>query len=397
MSRKRAVTEAGLPLTCMGASTMSKSSEKRNRRFSNRLFKLATDDNGAAAVSLALLSPVLIGGMALGAETGFWYYTQRKLQHAADVAAHAAGARKRAGDEGPTLKGAAVRVAQLSGFEPYLDYSTPNPTLVNLTVNDPPETGAYTGKSEAVEVSLFETHPRMLSSIFSKEPVMIGARAVARISGGTPACVLALSEASSRAVEVSGNSSATLNACGVAVNSVQPDAYYMPNSTAYLSADCISTVGGSVIKKPSPNVLSLKTCSSVQEQAPKTPDPYADVPEPYPDPLVNICQQGKNLKGTVSPDSNGIRCFNGLSLDSVTIEPGLYIINSGKLIINAGAVVNGQGVTFFLANNSTVELEGNAKINLSAPAQGNLIPATEPYAGLLFFGERCDPTWNPAS
>ena len=43
------------------------------------------DAGGAAAVVAAVLFPVLIGGMGLSAETGYWYMKHRKLQHAADT------------------------------------------------------------------------------------------------------------------------------------------------------------------------------------------------------------------------------------------------------------------------------------------------------------------------
>ena len=43
---------------------------------------LFSDCHGSVAVVAALLFPVLIGGMGLGAEVGYWYVTQRRLQHA---------------------------------------------------------------------------------------------------------------------------------------------------------------------------------------------------------------------------------------------------------------------------------------------------------------------------
>jgi hypothetical protein len=354
----------------------------------SRLRKLRRDEKGAAAVAMAIVSPILIGGMALGAETGYWYFTQRKLQHAADVAAHAAGVRKRVGDDQLMLEKAAVKVAAGSGFVP-VEVEVPSPKVANLTVNTPPLSGSFAGQPQAVEVTLSETHPRMLSSIFSKEPVLIEARAVVKLAGGSPACVLALSETKPKAVEVSGSSSATLDGCSVASNSVQPDAYYMPNSTAHLTADCVSTVGGSAVKHPDGNVLDLKVCTDgVQENAPKTLDPYADVAEPAFTP--SDCTVGVYKKPTypIAPDQpGGVKCFTNLQLDGdIYFDPGVYIINGGKLTLHGGMIA-GQDVTFFFANNATAELTGNPIISLFAPTTG-------PYAGILFFGARCDPS-NP--
>ncbi len=68
------------------------------RRLIRRARDLHADKRGSAAVVAAIVFPIATGSMGLGAETGYWYLSQRKLQHAADVSAHAAGARLRAGD-----------------------------------------------------------------------------------------------------------------------------------------------------------------------------------------------------------------------------------------------------------------------------------------------------------
>ncbi len=344
---------------------------------------------------MAILSPVLIGGMGLGAETGYWYYTQRKLQHAADVAAHAAGVRKRVGDNQMGLNDAALRTAAASGFTPaYKDAAT----VTNITVNNPPSSGALVGKSSAVEVNLFETKPRLLSSIFLKDPVQIAARAVAQVVGGSPACVLALSETKPKAVEVSGSTSVTLQGCSVVSNSVQADAYYMPNSTAYLSADCVSTVGEASVKNASPDLLDLKTCSSVQENAPKALDPYADVAEP--DYSSIPCETTSTLTGDVYPHYTDARygkvsrfCSKVTLKNVVTFHEGLYIIDETELVMNGGEI-HGHDVTFFFSKNATAKLAGNPLIDLSAPTTDSSIPELRQFSGLLFFGARCalDPT-----
>jgi hypothetical protein len=361
------------------------------REIKSGVARLRGDERGAAAVVMGLVSPVLIGGMALGAETGYWYYTQRKLQHAADVAAHAAGVRKRVGDSQARLEQAALQVAALSGFIPFKTTEGPTQTVANLAVHTPPKSGAFTDQPGAVEVALHEIHARMLSSIFSDDPIRIAARAVAKLEGGSPACVLALSETKPKAVEVSGSSSATLKDCSVAANSVQSDAYYMPNSTAYLSADCISTVGEAAIKNPSPSLLDLKVCTSVQENAPKTLDPYADVMEPNMS-TAPACAPVNKFNGpvTIAPQTGNVMRFcGGLTLKgTITFkEDVLYIIDGGDLTITGGEL-HGERVTFFFANDATADLAGRPLLDLSAPPTG-------PYAGLLFFSSRCD--LSPAS
>ncbi|ACP22268.1 hypothetical protein NGR_b08120 (plasmid) [Sinorhizobium fredii NGR234] len=120
------------------------------------------DESGTVAVIAAVTLPVLVGAMGLGAETGYWYLKDRKLQHAADVSAHAAAVRYRAGDQKPALETTAKRIAMASGYSPG-----------SLSVS----TGAGAGGSHKVTVELSETHPRLFSSIFSSEPVTMSARA----------------------------------------------------------------------------------------------------------------------------------------------------------------------------------------------------------------------------
>lgn len=74
----------------------------------------------------------MIGGMGLGAESGYWYLTQRKLQHAADVSAHAGAVRKRAGDDNAQIKAAAEHIAAASGVK-------------KIVVNNPSTSGAFAG------------------------------------------------------------------------------------------------------------------------------------------------------------------------------------------------------------------------------------------------------------
>ncbi|HXV28910.1 MAG TPA: pilus assembly protein TadG-related protein, partial [Sinorhizobium sp.] len=80
----------------------------RLRALARRWLK---EDRGAVAVIAAITFPVLVGAMGLGAETGYWHLKQRKLQHAADVSAHAAAVRHRAGDAQASLDSAALRIA----------------------------------------------------------------------------------------------------------------------------------------------------------------------------------------------------------------------------------------------------------------------------------------------
>lgn len=355
------------------------------RRFASRFLHFGRNEAGAAAVVAAVLFPVVIGGMGLGAETGYWYMTQRKLQHAADTSVHAAGVRKRAGDTQARIEAAALHVATETGF---------SPPLGTLLVNTPPASGAYAGDGSSVEVIVEETRPRLFSAVFATEPVTFRGRAVARVSGGSNACLLALSRTKSGAVTVSGSTSVDLSNCDVASNSNALDSFLMSGNGAAISTDCVHTVGEAVTTAG----LTLKTCPAVEENSAALVDPYASVPEPA---AWGTCRNRKvgtpNGITTLTPTENhpsgvkSMRFCGGLDLKGeVRLDPGLYIVDGGSLTANGGqsnatsaARIIGEGVTILLANGATAKLNGNVSIDLAAPTSG-------PLSGILFFGGRSD-------
>jgi hypothetical protein len=308
---------------------------------------------------------------------------QRQLQHAADTSAHAAGARKRAGDSKAQIDAVALNIARNSGL---------SASLGSIAVSTPPVSGAKAGSSDSVEVILTEVHPRLFSSIFSNDPVTIRTRAVASIVQNSKACVLALSPTASGAVTVSGSTKVDLKNCDVASNSTASDSFLMSGSSAALSTGCVQTVGQAVTTSQ----LTLTGCPAVRETAPVVRDPYASVPEPA---AVGACQNGNvgaPLVPTIlTPTENhpsGVKSMHfckGLALQGkVTFQPGLYIIEGGDLTINGGNLTAlasvemvGSDVTFYLANGGRLKLGGNVKLTLSAPTSG-------PFSGILFFGSR---------
>ncbi|MBQ2262934.1 MAG: pilus assembly protein [Loktanella sp.] len=343
------------------------------------LRRFGRDCSGGVAIMAALLMPVLTLGIGLGAETGYYYMTQRNLQNAADLAAHAGAVRLRAGDDDAAIHAAALHVAIVTGF---------SPGQGSFQVNVPPVSGPNTGNTASVEVILSKNQNRFFSGIIDIQPVLIGARAVASVfSSGSSACVLALSRTAARAVTISGSTDVSLEGCDVASNSNAPDAFWMSNSSAKLAVDCIQSVGGAI----SGQNLTLQQCEAPKVNAPVVRDPYADLAEP--DKSVP-CEANVNVSvfNPTHAHPSGMpamRICGGLDIKSkVVFNPGLYIIDGGDLTMNANGEVSNadvgveaDGVTFFLTGTSKLKFNGNGRLNIEAPSTG-------PYAGMLFFGSR---------
>ncbi len=340
---------------------------------------ISADRNGGVAIMAALLMPVLALGMGLGAETGYQYMTQRNLQYATDLAAHAGGVRLRAGDGKAAIDAAALHVATVAGF--VIDDGT-------FILNTPPATGPNTGNPRSVEVLLTKTQARFFSALIDSEPVLIGARAVANVTAsGSTACVLALSPTIARAITVSGSTDVSLEGCDVASNSNAADAFWMANSMARLAVGCVHAVGGAQTNSS----LQLLDCPTPNEYAPVVRDPYADLAEPS----TNVpCETDKDVSvfepSYAHPSGvPAMRICGGLDIKTkVTFKPGLYIIDGGDLTLNANGTVSSdeagitaEGATFYLTGSAKLKFTGNGSLNMQAPITG-------PYSGILFFASR---------
>ncbi|MDP1737123.1 MAG: pilus assembly protein TadG-related protein [Caulobacter sp.] len=314
------------------------------------------DQRGNVAILGALAASLVMAGAGFGAETGYWYYEQTRLQQAADAAAYAGAVELRGGgDEGVILAGATA-AAQENGFKPGAD------TLVVAS----PTTVAGISDSHAVKVAITRTETRFFSAMFSDEPVVVGASATATFNDTTNACILALDKSASAAVDFGGNTTAVFEGCVVMSNSMASDAAEV-NGSADVTTPCLVAVGGVNVDSG----LSLTDCAASITGASPAADPFADVAMPED---AGVCRDDSGA--TLYPG----RYCGGMDLKkAVVLQPGLYIISGGELRINAGADVQGVGVTFFFTDDASANFNGNAKIVFSAPTTGD-------YAGLLFMG-----------
>ena len=330
------------------------------------------DDKGNVAIVVALCLPLIIGGAAFGVEVGYWRYDQVRLQQAADAAAYAGAVVKRAGGStvsAQTVTDAATAAAVSNGFVSGSD--TINVYLPsNATPADANSVEAVISRTEApifsAYVHCFVTNWANRSC--ANTTTVVTASATASYSDADNACILALSPTASAAADFAGNSSITLDACTVMSNSLASNAVNVQGS-ATLSVPCMYATGGASLG----GTVDLTTCGAVKTDQPPVADPYASLARPT---VSGSCTSASN-SGTLDP---GNYCSMDLK-NTVTLNPGVYIINGGSLKINANAAVTGSGVTFYLTNGATLSMNGNSDVQLSAPTSGT-------YSGMLFISDR---------
>ncbi len=312
----------------------------------------------------ALMMPVLVGFVGLGTDYGLWVYTHQTAQSATDSAAVSAATGNAA-----DLTVQANAVAASYGFANGVKGAT-------VTVNQPPQSGAYTGVSNAVEVIITQQREPLFSSLFISNAVNISARSVAIPNIGT-GCVIALDSVASGAVTVPGTSAINLNNCNLYDNSNNSTALNVSGSGS-ISALSVGVVGGIS------GASAITTTAGVKTGLLPTPDPYAGVNYP----AFSGCDYHNlkiNSNTTLSP---GVYC-GGIQVNAgavVTLNPGIYYIDQGSFSVAGNATINGNGVTIVFtsstgSNWATPSFGSNANINLTASTSG-------PLAGMVIYGDR---------
>jgi hypothetical protein len=108
------------------------------------------------------------------------------------------------------------------------------------------------------------------------------------------------------------------------------------------------------------------------------------------DPFTGI--SGGGSKYTVGPNSTygttqggNTVCYNGLTVngngDTVTLNPGIYVINGGELHFESGTNGGGNGVMFYLTNGANLVIDNGANVNLVAGGNAEAGGATAPNVG----------------
>ena len=305
------------------------------RRLTSRLLRsFLKADSGNIAILAGLLMPSLILFGGYGAETAYWYYRERDIQGAADIAAYSATVALRAGKT--TTAATAIATAQATA-------NGRNSATGTISVHTPPTSGAYQN-NKSVQVILVESQTRYLTALLGGSTVPLSARSTATYVNLGPACMLALSKSASGAMTFWGNAFANLTDCNVVSNSMAADAFKVGGS-ADVTTPCVSSAGGAQVSAD----LTLTSCATVNTNAVPSQDPYAAVPAPT---IPATCSSFPG-SGTATP---GKFC-GGVTINStIDLDPGVYVISGGQLRLNASA---------------------------NAPTS-----SSDPLKGLVFFGDR---------
>nr|WP_137678011.1 Tad domain-containing protein [Parerythrobacter lutipelagi] len=318
------------------------------------LRKLMRNRDANVLMISAIGAASMVGAAGIGVDTVQWYLWNRQLQQAVDSGALAGALSMHQGANVTTTATGEIDRNFVDGF-----------TVERIVT--PPQQGDYAGDTAAVEVVATTSRKLPFSSLFLESAPTIRVRSVAATVAGAEHCVIALAE-NGTGIYVHGTADVNLG-CGAAANSKVASAVDLTGSSI-LNADPISAVGG--IEYGDRNIPSDTTLL-----------PYG---LPVVDPLASRTLAPPSSPAgctynnyTVQPSQNTTiypgRYCNGLSLKgTVTMSPGVYIIDRGAFDVSSQANVIGEGVTIVLtgttsANVAEIKINGGAELDLRAPTK----------------------------
>jgi len=337
-----------------------------NLRF---LRRFGQETHGGVMAYVGIMLPVMLGVSGLALDGSLWYAQKRSVQAIADTAAYSVMLEvERVGDTN-LAKDAAKEDAVIYG----LDESAGD----SITINIPPSSGAYAGVAGYYEAVVERPAAVFLAGLIVSD-FNTAARAVSGgAAGSPPPCLLAVDPTMKDAFKVN-NGTVSTTGCDIQVNSSDDSAVNVAKNGT-LDADPINIVGDYVNKgtmTSTPNV----DASSIE-------DPLQNLAAP----AVSGCDHtGVSYSSGSHTLSPGTYC-GGIDLSGsaqVTMAPGTYVISgdaSDTLSVTDQATVTGSGVTAYFDGDTSLSVNGQGALDLSAPTSGS-------YTGILFHG---DPSSDP--
>ncbi len=346
---------------------------------------------GQSLIVFSMMVIGLTGFVALTVDVGFAFKEKQDTQQASDAAALAAAGVLRATANVEEATDEAYAIAAANGFEDGVEG-------VSVTVNIPPDSGAYAGISNYAEVEIDGGSDAYFSQVLGFEAFDVDARAVAGgIGVNGDYGIVALNPTACKALDLNGNIGIEIQAAGIFVNSNCPTDAFWANGNVTVNTEVNSVVGGW-------DGVGTINIDPLPTPADPITDPLASLPVPTLPTTVQICPGSWSGTITLSPgvyncqlDPAGSRSIvfqpgnyhitGGIVANgggNITFGAGEYTIGGTGLTVNGGGRITVNNALLYIAEGET-ELTGNGVTRLFAPNSG-------PYEGISIFQSRTNTT-----
>jgi Flp pilus assembly protein TadG len=351
------------------------------QKFDSSARRFLRDQRGSAITMFAVFLMAGVGFAAVAIDGGHLYSLKNKLQTTADAAVLVAVS------ELPDTDAARTAAIVMAGKN--MATGEHGAVLANadvVTGNWDSSTRTFTPAGDPVNAVRVVTRRSQANGnaaglffarILGFNQVDVETTAIASSQSGGDACVIALDPSADDALRIAGTASVTLG-CGARVNSTSATALRV-NGSGCLTASSIAVAG------------NYQASSCPFDPVPDTGmTPMAD-PLAYLNPPTDYADDGCDYTALVEVTTDtilspGVYC-GGIYIygsGNVEFEPGTYTIDGRGLEISGSGLVEGNGVTFYIAPTVTgiashhhwapdkaVHFAGSANIQLSAPTSGD--------------------------
>ena len=207
----------------------------------------------------------------------------------------------------------------------------------------------------------------LFAGVLGEDVLDVASSAVAGKRG--VACLIAL-DTKGKGLELNGKAELELNACGAQINSNGKEALKASGKSSLIS-DSICVSGGAKIDG------GADVMPQPSEGCPPHVDPMAELIMPEVGGCTDTEVEYKDETITLTADRVFCKGLRLVGKSKVTLSPGLYVIDNGKLEIRDDAILEGDGVTIMLyGEKAEMDIKKNAALRLTAPTSG-------PRQGLL--------------
>ena len=330
------------------------------------LRRLLRSERASVLALTAFAMPMMVGAAGLATDGVQWMLWQRQLQQQADAAA-VAGAYAYARDAATAATAAANEALAIDTgenivFDPA--NKTITPSVATVTEN---------GKSypqKQVLVALQGSKRLPFSGLFLEAAPIIRASATAGVVHDGEYCIITFGKQTNTGITVTGNAAVNLG-CGMATNANGAAALEGKGDPKNKVVTTVLSAVGQIA-----GATKFTTDEAISYGVPQ-PDPYEGKTGAKPNPCTaQTVPAGNQLSGTL-PMQPG--CYASLDFGNAdyALAPGTYYVD-GPVKVNAQTKLTGTGVTLVLSPTATVDINGGATVDLSAPTSGE-------YAGIVIF------------
>lgn len=352
---------------------------KSLRKTTNRFID---DCRGATAMTVGILSPLVVGFAGLGVDATSWQLTRHGLQTTADIAAMAGAMTLAQGGDNADITASVIKELQRNGF--VADGESKGLSVSLVESSEPSADGS---SKTNVELSVSTTGDQFFTGMFlpNAPTIAIGATAGVLEGGNGDICILGLHETQAGTVSFQGTTDAILN-CAVATNSVDGSSF-LASGNAELSTSSLQSYGG----------FDIGSNTTVESDvfwpyAARVIDPYGPQGRNLQPPPSSTCDHNGTTqikkKKTIKPGRYcGDLRFNNAT---VTMKPGIYIIDGGDFKVTGNSSIVGDGVTIVLTGSNandvgSIDIAGGTHMELTAPDMYDPEAFALGYHGVLIF------------